>query len=465
MRKFLQWALVATIAVLAIGVIAHSLFTTSTRRARDVSVGALREKLARLGAEEVTPGTPAHVATPTAPETPPSAPEDDATSELQDRWRVAFSELQTRQEACLLSRALSAPLVVRVETTGGLTLSVAELAEVAAYRSCLGDVLDELLALCAASDDLYALYATFPVDDVPIFGNFLKVRSEVSRHFMAWASEQNHARAVEAYTAMLNLSHIRWFGAPQVRVAPEIIWPIIRSALESGQVTDNQWQRLLVQLEAQRDPNNFFQSFKWDVEDILDDWEDFNGTLSQQIEITREPLSYLQNWSYYNITTPLFNHDLEVFSRAMDVLLDLAHRPYYEIEPELEQFYIDFDVEPSMDEQRFIRQNRSWANVLYYSRVGIPKEAQRQAEIDVVRAAILLDRWQREEGSYPETLHVLVDDGKDSFPISPIDGKPYLYEREADGYRLGYRHPPNVHGVTLTLWSGPETGDEAVSVE
>jgi hypothetical protein len=146
----------------------------------------------------------------------------------------------------------------------------------------------------------------------------------------------------------------------------------------------------------------------------------------------------------------------------MDQLLDLADRPYFEIKDDLEQFCEDFDVEPDIDSLKFTRGNPGWYYVLNLSRHEFEQNARNQASIDVIRFAILLEKHKRDSGTYPESLEVFTEVMGGSLPVNPLMGDAYIYERDGESFRLGFRqerHPDLVEvglePTMVTWWHDP----------
>jgi hypothetical protein len=66
------------------------------------------------------------------------------------------------------------------------------------------------------------------------------------------------------------------------------------------------------------------------------------------------------------------------------------------------------------------------------------KRAGLEAEIDLARMAILLERHRRASGGYPETLEAIVPGLGGQMPLNPFLGEPYHYGRVGDSFRLWY---------------------------
>ena len=59
-----------------------------------------------------------------------------------------------------------------------------------------------------------------------------------------------------------------------------------------------------------------------------------------------------------------------------------------------------------------------------------------QADIDMARTAVAIERYRLTKGALPRDLATLVPDYLDQVPIDPFDGQPIRYRRTEPGYRL-----------------------------
>ncbi|MHC4433159.1 MAG: hypothetical protein ACYTBS_15055, partial [Planctomycetota bacterium] len=59
-----------------------------------------------------------------------------------------------------------------------------------------------------------------------------------------------------------------------------------------------------------------------------------------------------------------------------------------------------------------------------------------QADIDMARTAVAIERYRLTKGALPKDLASLVHDYLDQVPIDPFDGQPIRYRRTEPGYRL-----------------------------
>lgn len=469
MRKFLQWSLAAGVALVLIGTAVMQLLASSTGRAREASVAALKEKLARLEAERV-------VADPVASPVPPpsGAPADtgavevsgpaDGDDALRARWLALFEKMNELGDQCNLSPETWRSSTGRLLDQHGGDLGEREREELTQYQACLAPVIQELLELRDNCEDLDRIFSIqFLVEDRHFLEKLWQCQERVRIHLWLDASLGDLEGVFESFSTLVYLMEVSFGGAvPRWGVDETWNWILLKPAIESHAVDDAKWDRLLAILEAHRNQSFFYGQVERHTEMLLHRFENWKD-LALQIKFSEAPVSYIRTWAYPRVTPALFNHDLDRFSRAMNELLDLARIPYFEAKPALEQFYEEFDVEPGMDDLKFVRSNPGWFYVLNISRHEIKANARRQASMDLVRFAILLERHRRESGAYPESLDSLAEMLGGSVPLNPLMGDPYIYERADESFRLGYTHDQNPYFVeefgrdpiAVTYWHDP----------
>jgi hypothetical protein len=143
------------------------------------------------------------------------------------------------------------------------------------------------------------------------------------RTMLRASAVEDHDTAIQALTALPVLSHMLGRQFSDWRMNYTLDWRIIQRALDSGTVDDAQWERLLDVLTWRRSPMEMVVEmvrFSRLATDHLGVWPIPGcGTPDPVLSF-----GYLQNWAYIYITTPLYNHDIARFSRAMIRLLDLS---------------------------------------------------------------------------------------------------------------------------------------------
>ena len=436
MRKFVQWSLVTIVAVVLLAVVVGQMLATTTGRAREASVAVLKEKLARLDEARA-------IVTPASAIRSESAAEamgaDDFAS-LQERWATLLGEGGVAISDCTLLPMLLFEINDAAASPERWPLNPEEMEQVSAYEECLGEFMAKVITLCEDSARMVELTGqTLPVErdferDMYTISQALKTYARVQ------AATRRHSSAISTLSSLFDLTIVD----PDYKVLDgdyvAWIWAAVDDALASGVVDDAQWDTLLRQLAGQRDSQRFAAKVERDTAVVLYQYENFSETIAS-ISPSKYPISYARNWAYKHLTTPLFNHDVEIFGRATSKLLDLTGLPYFEAKPALEQFYEEFDVEPSLRDIKFVRGNSAWRHILRLSRMGFQEEARRQASVDITRIAILLERHRRSSGGYPESLSVLTESLGTAALINPLDGQPYFYERTEESFWLGYNDP------------------------
>ena len=446
MRKFFQWGLVVIVAVALMGVVVQQMLTASTGRARDVSVVALKEKLARLSAEPGAVGTAAALIPPPEIEHAENSRSDEFEPDagidaLRAQWLMLFEKISELIDACEISKETWRSATMRALDREKPELSEEEREEVLEFQACLAPFKKDFLALRDQHEDLGALFnLEYTRNHRVVLEGLWRCTWLLRNDLWIGAALADYPGTVDTFTSLVYLMKYDDSSLiPFWRVGETTSWILLRPAIERGAVDDARWDRLLGLLEAHRDQAFFFGQVQRQTSDMLYGFEHWK-TVYRDLKFSEEPVTFLRTWAYPRITPALFNHDFDRFNRAMNELLEFARVPYFEAKPALEQFCEDFDVEPRLEEIKFTRSNPGWYYVLYLSREGLEANARRQASADLIRMAILLERHRRDTGAYPESLDVLAAQLGGRVPLNPLMGDPYVYTREEDSFQLGYSH-------------------------
>lgn len=447
MRKLFQWALLTTVGVGLLVVVVHQYFTVTTGRAREASVGALKETLDALPTAQNALASES-TSVPTQESTPGTAEEYGGDAGLRERWEAFFDRNTAHSGQCDLSLDTwnSTEFIAYGLQEGPLTYEERE--EVLAYRGCMAELIAELRALCHETADLGLLAESMGCRDVDtIDESFFRSAQRLRHHLIMSITLEEHADVISTLTALSVFGTLRTPRSHSFWEASNyFFWDAIDAGIQRGTVPDSDWDRLLFRLKRLREQALFADAVRRDAEQVVYTYENWTE-VERDLKFRDHPVTFLRTWAYPRITTALFNHDIDRFSRAMNILLDLSHIPYYEAREELETFYSEFDVEPSPHQIKFIRGNPAWYYIVSLSRKWMRQEASKEAALDLMQFAILLDRHQRATGSYPESLAVFAEYFGGEVPVSPLDGQPYVYERIEDTFRLGFREDWGRHFV------------------
>ena len=442
MRKFLQWSLVTIVALILMAMVVGQILATTTGRAKDASVAVLKDKLARLEAER---GAAGPVVVPKTAGTTPLAVADDAPERvdadaLRARWIALFEKMKGVNKSCGVSKE-----VWLAATSSVIDLEAPALEEdvretLLKYQACIEPTMGEMQSLRDLEPDLGAL---FDMNDLQENKNTNEVvprlNWELRRSFWIDAALGDNEGVVGAFTSLYYLdtyafrgSNFNSSGAGQVTD-----WILFKPAIENLAMDDVRWNRLHEVLKARRSQQHFLEQVRRDTAWIVEGFEIWDDG-PPSFNFSDAPVTYLRTWAYPRLTPALFNHDFDRFNLAMDRLLDLAAKPYFEVKEDLEDFCEDFDVEPDIQSLKFTRGNPGWFYVLGLSRHEFERNARVQASIDVIRFAILLEKHKRETGRYPESLEVFAEASGGSIPVNPVMGDAYVYEQTENSFRLGY---------------------------
>jgi hypothetical protein len=395
---------------------------------------------------------------------PDVVPERIEADTLRKRWIALFDKMKEVNDACRGSKEvwqLATGSVVEPESPaldGEVRQALLE------YQTCVGPTMDELRALRDVEPGLDAL---FDLNDLFQRANSREGASrlnwEVRRSFWLNAALGDDVGVLDAFNSLSYLATYEFAGFRYFdwSVGEVTNWLLLKPTIEDGSVDEQQWNRLNEILDVGRSQQHFLKCVRRDTAWIVASFETWADDLPS-FKFSEAPVTYVRSWAYPRITPALFNHDFDRFNRAMDRLLDLAERPYFEVKDDLARFCEDFDVEPDIDSLKFTHGNPGWYYVLNLSRHEFEQNARNQASIDVIRFAILLEKHKRESGNYPESLDVFADALGGSLPVNPLMGDAYVYERTEDSFQLGFRQETvaelvalGVDPVTVTWWHDP----------
>lgn len=468
MRKFIQWSLVTVVAIVLLAAMVGQMLATTTGRARDASVAVLKEKLARLEAERAAAAPVAvfDVAPGAGSDSSHTAMDEDA---LRARWNALFETFTDENGSCGISEDVLNATTRSAIDPDAHALEAEARDALLEYQTCVEPAMNELQTLRDSEPELEAL---FEVNDLHYDDRLLRLYWELQRRLWIEAALGDSEGLIDAFTSQSYLKNsVLGLDFRSPYAFPSTDWILLKRAVESQVVDDARWNRLLEVLEPSRSQRRFEELIHRKAASISKEFETW-AAAPPSFKFSDAPVSYLRSWAYPRLTPALFNHDFDRFNRAMNELLDLVDNPYFEVKDELEQFCRDFDVEPSRRDIKFTRENPGWRFVVKLSRHEIKAHARRQAFVDVIRVAILLERHRRDTGSYPDSLDALSEAFDGSLPVNPLMGDMYVYERLDDSFRLGFREEMDAnlvelgHGPTMvTWWHEPRVSEEEEIVE
>ncbi len=466
MRKFLQWSLVTLVAIVLLAAVVGQILASSTGRAREVSVAVLKEKLARLEAQRVA--VAGEQVSSSAGATLPVIAEETAerveADTLRARWLALFAKMEEVNDTCGVS-----DVEWHAVTDGVFEAEVPTLDEelrdaLLKYQSCVTPMMDELRALRDLEPNLDTLFEfEFLRKHQDVREGMSRLSWELRRALWIGATLDDPEGVIDIFTSLSYLAIYAPFGGGYFwNVGDSTNWSLLRPVIASATLEEQRWGRLQEILKTARSREYFMNQVHRDTAWIMERFETWKAE-GPLLGFSDAPVTYIRTWAYPRLTPALFDHDFDRFNRAMDQLLDLADKPYFEIKDDLAQFCDDFDVEPDIDSIKFTRGNPGWYYVLELSRHEFEQNARNQASIDVIRFAILLEKHKRDNGNYPESLEVFSEALGGSVPVNPLVGDAYVYERTEDSFRLGFRQEReaelmtelDLEDTTVTWWHDP----------
>jgi hypothetical protein len=166
-----------------------------------------------------------------------------------------------------------------------------------------------------------------------------------------------------------------------------------------------------------------------------------------------KPIRPLLVRSYVPVMAPRLNMLESAVMDLMGRAAVAAELPYYQARPELMR--IDREVVT-------LSSGHVIANEFVPAMTGVCRaQARHEARIDLVQMGLVLEQYQADHGSYPDTLDAIAPRMEWSMPVDPFTGEPYHYRPTGDSFRLysvgfnltdeGGRHDYNQGDI---LWRG-----------
>lgn len=264
---------------------------------------------------------------------------------------------------------------------------------------------------------------------------------------MLLMADTTHREAIGDYSAMMR-DHIALCKLDRSAFFLSFIEfhrPIaVAEALAQGNIDDALWQAELDALTTCRNRQDFVDEWLYVAQDC-NLW--FENTLAEIMQDhPGDPVAPMLAIGYSYGMTPLRNYHQTWFNNVMNELLPLTALPLPELEFKLERIKEEYDIRRIRD-LPFVQRNLGTfaASVLAYDELVL--RAYSEAEVDLTRFAILLDRYRREHGVFPDTLDVFSEALGGELPANPILGNAYGYLHNDETYRLWYEYIARPEGT------------------
>ncbi len=421
--------LIALVSIVIVGVAVHQLLSALTDPARIESVRRIEKTIAAIEHQPSAPAVPAPVSQPD-PE-PPTETQDAETIGTCDAWQALFESMDANPSRNLYEEpavTIAFDIAYREKELDALT--VEERDTLAAFvdlnQDLIGrirDVATRTTVVCHfGSPDNYRQFQSFSDCDVWLTVDML-YRCAV----------HDFPLMLRDMIARCKVSRNHFFlGYADVRCAP-----CLSNALESGGVDDALWQELVHELAACRDRQNFVDDWVYITKECIEWYENTPAKFAG--DHPGQPIALFMGLGYRYGTTPLRNYHATWFNDVMNDMLPVLALPYYQAEPKLQGIREDHNIRPMRDLPWVHRNVGTWfAAVLTYG--YLERRARDEAEMDLARAAIVIEECRRNTGAYPESLESLAEQLGGEFPINPLLGEPYGYLHDEDSYRLWYEY-------------------------
>jgi hypothetical protein len=241
----------------------------------------------------------------------------------------------------------------------------------------------------------------------------------------------------------------------------------LQRSVHGGDLSPELVSRLLTHLDEADNRQAFAQSMTGErvmglqtfsgirtPDDLREIWREdpyFNRTTTLG-QIAKRPL--LLEFYSSPLGQPWLNMDADAYSDILSRAAAAAELPYYAARPELERIENDID-------------NLPWARGITRTLVpSLPRtclaQARHEATIDLMQMGLLLEQYQGQHGSYPQSLDAIAPGLGGELPVEPYTGEPYHYEASDHGFLLysvgdnltddgGVQHDPRRGDI---IWRG-----------
>ncbi|HUX16704.1 MAG TPA: hypothetical protein VMW52_09545, partial [Phycisphaerae bacterium] len=121
-------------------------------------------------------------------------------------------------------------------------------------------------------------------------------------------------------------------------------------------------------------------------------------------------------------------------ARVMNRLIEVAPLPYYEAVEQLRPIQAELDKKPDS----YFGVIRSYVKSIFMRGPGryLESNALFEALLDVARLGLLIEDYQRQHGTCPESLEILAPEFGGTIPMDPMSGQAYIYKPGAEGFLL-----------------------------
>ncbi len=225
--------------------------------------------------------------------------------------------------------------------------------------------------------------------------------------------------------------------ARATRSSPDLLSQMMGCAQQMATLDGLQWSldaktpRLAAAIDA-ADPAQVRDAYRMSLLGDLD--STVGSLLTWKSDPAAAPNEEMRAWA----RSPLALQDVASFVEAIDEFLKFGDRPYHEIREDL----------LALVRQRgeFAPWYASMSKRTISALPGLTRSiAKSEAKMSMAKAALDLERYRSENGSYPATLDAL----KLAPSPDPFTGRPFAYRKEGSGFAL---ESPGADGKDAQVW-------------
>jgi len=209
--------------------------------------------------------------------------------------------------------------------------------------------------------------------------------------------------------------------------SPSYVMSVVASALEEGGASRDAEDTLLRQLAHSRRR----EVFRRQQEEMLSCMVKLLDELPQGlVQLELDPFRRTLGLGYCTVGLPLFNYDVQVYATDAARVLDASSLPHLEAEEALSDIRAECDA-------RFLGSfGRNLGMEFFTDPHRFQVRAEQEAWMDITRLGIILEHYQADHGTYPQTLDALQDRFPEGLPVDPFSGGPYAYTFDGESLQL-----------------------------
>ena len=248
------------------------------------------------------------------------------------------------------------------------------------------------------------------------------------------AAQGDYERAIEDYTAMLDLSNMLKEDSAVISqltriVMADVCYANINENIRGEDLSPDMIKNIVMAAYDTGDRDSFASAVA--TEGMLN-LDKFDGIRHRNLNGTglkpEGADAYLMHYYGSTLARPLLNMDEDVYAETMNQMSEAMLLPYYEAKPILDRINADIAELP---------QTRVLSRMLLPDIPGVADaQARHEATLGLMQVGLSIEHYHGQHGTYPETLEEIAPILGGPIPIDPYTGQPFVYEPRQNDFTL-----------------------------